>query len=79
MRTIQNGLWRLRAGGRVLEDIRLSSPHSIAEAVPAIGERFNVRAVPTLILFKDGEDIGRRNGFQSASMLSEWITPHVAD
>ena len=50
-----------------------------AEQSPFLAERFNVRAVPTLILFRQGQEIGRRDGFQSASMLNEWIAPHLAD
>jgi thioredoxin-like negative regulator of GroEL len=34
--------------------------------------------VPTLILFKDGNKITRCNGFQSTSMLRDWVAPHVS-
>ena len=48
-----------------------------AEEEAALGERFGIRAVPTLILFKEGKEAGRCNGFQSASMLRDWIAPYV--
>lgn len=48
-----------------------------AEDTVELAERYNVRGVPTLILFKDGDELTRCNGFQSASMLRDWIAPHA--
>lgn len=50
-----------------------------AEENAALAQRHNVLGVPTLILFKDGEELGRRNGFQSAGMLREWLAPHLGE
>lgn len=50
-----------------------------AEDNPALAERYEIRGVPTLIMFKNGREIARCNGFQSASMLREWVTPHIGD
>ena len=50
-----------------------------AEENVELAERYEIRGMPTLILFKDGRELTRCNGFQSASMLREWITPHVGD
>ena len=50
-----------------------------AEENADLAQRHNVLGVPTLILFKDGEELGRRNGFQSAGMLREWLAPHLGD
>jgi thioredoxin 1 len=47
-----------------------------AEENASLAERFEVRGVPTLILFKDGHELSRCNGFQSTSMLREWMEPH---
>ena len=49
-----------------------------AEENAALARRFDVRGVPTLILFKDGSELTRCNGFQSAGMLNEWIAPHIS-
>ena len=48
-----------------------------AEENTELAEHYNVRGVPTLILFKDGHELTRCNGFQSTTMLREWIAPHV--
>jgi len=50
-----------------------------AEENAALAERYSVHGVPTLILFKNGEEVARCNGFQSASMLRDWVAPHVGD
>ena len=48
-----------------------------AEENIALAERYNVRAVPTLILFDGHRELTRCNGFQSTTMLREWINPHL--
>ena len=45
--------------------------------IAELGERYNIRAVPTLILFSNGRELTRCNGFQSGSMLREWVAPHI--
>ncbi len=37
----------------------------------------NVRGVPTLIIFKDGEAVSMRNGPMSQSALSEWLGEYI--
>ena len=49
------------------------------EQRPELAARYNVQAVPTLILFRGGAEIGRRNGFQSAGMLRDWVAPYMDD
>ena len=48
-----------------------------AEKNPALAERYNIRGVPTLILFKNGAELGRHSGFMTASMLRAWLAPHI--
>lgn len=48
-----------------------------AQELEPIAERYGVKGVPTLILFKDGAEVSRCNGFQSTSMLNDWLAPHV--
>ena len=45
----------------------------------SLAERYSVQSVPTLILFKDGIEVTRCNGFQSTSMLRDWVAPYVND
>jgi thioredoxin 1 len=48
-----------------------------AEENVELAERYQIRSVPTLILFKNGDEVSRCNGFQSTSMLREWVSPHI--
>jgi len=50
-----------------------------AEENAALAERYAIQSVPTLILIKDGIEAARCNGFQSTSMLRDWVAPHVND
>ena len=43
-----------------------------------LAKRYGIRGVPTLVLFKDGRELTRCNGFQSAGMLRDWMAPHIA-
>ena len=41
-------------------------------------ERFDVRSVPTLVLFRDGEAVARRaEGFQGAGAVVEFLEEHA--
>ncbi|MES3160453.1 MAG: thioredoxin family protein [Halorubrum sp.] len=46
---------------------------------PPLVERFDVRSVPLLVLFVDGEPVARRaEGFVSADELTEWVRVQTA-
>ncbi|HLB53172.1 MAG TPA: thioredoxin [Chlamydiales bacterium] len=38
-----------------------------------ISSRFQISSVPTLILFKEGKEVGRLVGLQTADALKKWI------
>ncbi len=40
---------------------------------PDIAGRFNIRSIPTLILFRDGREIGRQSGAVNGSALERWL------
>ncbi|MGO3719877.1 MAG: thioredoxin [Mesonia hippocampi] len=43
----------------------------------AVANRYNVRGVPTLALFKGGEIVWRQSGVQSKSQLLDVINQHI--
>jgi thioredoxin 2 len=38
-----------------------------------LAARFNIRSIPTLILFRNGREIARQSGAVDASTLSRWL------
>jgi thioredoxin 1 len=44
-----------------------------AERLSQFAARYDIRGVPTLLLFLDGRLIDRRSGFSTASALREWV------
>lgn len=44
---------------------------------PGVPSNYGVRAIPTLILFKDGEAVGTQVGVQPKSRLVSWINESI--
>ncbi len=44
---------------------------------PQISAQFKIRGVPTFILFKDGEQVWRQSGMQSADFLENLLNQHA--
>ncbi|HEY0978933.1 MAG TPA: thioredoxin [Flavobacteriales bacterium] len=44
---------------------------------PAAAQAYQVRGVPTLIIFKNGQPVWRRSGVMNAAQLVEALTPHL--
>jgi thioredoxin 2 len=61
----------------MLEAAAAQAQVSIVEAdaarLPALAERFAIRSVPTLVLFRGGEAVGRKVGFSTAAELRRWV------
>lgn len=47
------------------------------EAVPALGQRFNIRSIPTLALFKGGREVARQAGAMGAADIVRWTKAHL--
>ncbi|WAR45320.1 thioredoxin TrxC [Methylomonas rapida] len=43
------------------------------EAEPQLGSRFNVRSIPTLILFAGGRELARQSGAIGAQDIVRWV------
>jgi thioredoxin 2 len=48
------------------------------EANPAAAARYQIRAIPTAILFQEGREKERRMGVQPAPALEAWVRGAVA-
>lgn len=47
------------------------------EQEPGVAAQFNIRSIPTLILFKAGREIARQAGAMSAADIVRWISGHI--
>ena len=63
------------AAARQLPDVRFAKVDS--DAAPLASARFNIRSIPTLILFKGGAEVARQSGALPASQLVAWVRQHL--
>lgn len=48
-----------------------------AEQEQAIAAQFNIRSIPTLVLFKSGREIARVSGAMKTTEIIRWINSHI--
>jgi thioredoxin 2 len=48
------------------------------EAAPELAARYNVRSIPTLMLFRNGTAVARQAGATDAELLRSWLRQHAA-
>ncbi len=44
---------------------------------PALSSRFNIRGIPTMIVFDKGQEAGRQSGAMDLATLIRWLTPFL--
>ncbi len=49
-----------------------------SDASPQSSARYAIRSIPTLILFKKGNEVARQSGAMPAGELTNWIERHTA-
>ena len=47
------------------------------EAEHGIAGRFGIRSIPTLVVFRRGQEIARQAGVMQSSQLTQWLEPHL--
>ena len=47
------------------------------EAQPALGGRFGIRSIPSLVLFKQGRELARQAGAMGAADIVSWTRQHL--
>ena len=45
------------------------------EAAPEIAGRYNIRGIPTVIVFRNGREIARQSGAMDSRTLQGWLKP----
>lgn len=43
-----------------------------------IGAQFDIRSIPTLVLFKDGKEIARQSGAMMGGQIEQWVKQQLA-
>jgi thioredoxin 2 len=59
------------AAARQLPQVRFAKVDS--DLAPAASARYNIRSIPTLILFSGGSEVARLSGAVPAAQLTAWI------
>jgi len=49
-----------------------------SDASPQSSARYGIRSIPTLILFKNGNEVARQSGAMQATELANWINRQAA-
>jgi len=64
-----------QAAGKLEPQVRLAKLNT--EQEQGIASQFNIRSIPTLIIFKGGSEIARQSGAMSAGDIISWIRSHI--
>lgn len=64
-----------RAAAGLEPNVRLAKLNT--DDNPNSAGRFNIRSIPTLILFRDGREAARRSGAMDANTLTSWIRSEI--
>jgi len=65
------------AQAAIMLEPRLHLAKVDTQAEPALGSRFGIRSIPTLVLFKQGRELARHSGAMSAQAIVSWVQPHL--
>jgi len=47
------------------------------EAEPALGSRFGIRSIPTIMLLQGGRELARQSGGMGSSQIIQWTLQHL--
>lgn len=66
----------VEAATQLEPQVRLLKVNTDAEQ--ALGTRFNIRSIPTLMLFKNGREVARQAGAMNSAGIVQWARSHGA-
>ena len=64
-----------QAAGSLEPRVRLAKVDTEAEQI--LGARYGIRSIPTLALFKGGQEIARQAGAMGAADIVRWVQQHL--
>ena len=67
---------QFEAAAKSLEpEVRLAKVDT--EAEPALGSRFSIRSIPTMVMFSGGREIARQSGAMASSQIVAWVRSNL--
>ena len=63
------------AAAQQLPRVRFAKVDS--DAAPAGSARYNIRSIPTLILFRGGREVARQAGAMASTQIAQWARQHA--
>jgi thioredoxin 2 len=64
-----------QAAGLLEPQVRLAKLNT--EAVPQPSEQFNIRSIPTMVLFRGGKEVSRQSGTMGSAAIVSWVKSNV--
>jgi thioredoxin 2 len=64
-----------RAASQLAPGVRFAKVNT--ERTPELAARFHIRAIPTLVLYREGRELARVSGVLDAGSLVRWVTEHL--
>ena len=65
-----------KAAAALEPDVRLAKLNT--ENEQQIAAQFNIRSIPTLVLFKDGKEIARQAGAMMGAQIEQWVESQLS-
>ena len=63
------------AAGELAQSVRFAKVNT--SETPSLAVRFGVRAIPTLVLYRSGEELARMSGVLDKGSLVRWVREHL--
>ena len=59
--------------GQCGQDILPATPVTLTDANPQVSVRYRIRSIPTLALYRGGQEVKRQSGVMPAQELARWV------
>lgn len=64
-----------QAAARLEPQVRLAKVNS--DEAPNASARYNIRSIPTMVMFQGGREVARQSGAMGAADIVRWVQSHV--
>ena len=62
---------------RISRDALNAGSFAMTEAAPQTSMRYRIRSIPTMALFRHGQEIARTSGAMSSADIQRWVRSHL--